>query len=135
MQHVVLYVATTVVFLGIDAVWLTRGMGPLFRRELGDMLRPVPALGVAAGFYAVYVVGILWFASAAGLSGKPLGRVALDAALFGFFAYGTYELTNMATLNRWTWGMVAADLAWGTVLTAVSAVVGLWIARALLPAV
>lgn len=135
MQHLILYLATVIVFLGLDAVWLTRVLGPIFRRELGDMLRPVPALGVAAGFYAVYVVGILYFASAAGLAGKPVGRVALDAALFGFFAYGTYELTNMATLNRWTWGMVAADLAWGTVLTAVSAVAGVWVARAVLPGV
>jgi uncharacterized membrane protein len=135
MQHVILYVATAVVFLGIDAVWLTRVMGPMFRRELGDMLRPVPSLAVAAGFYALYVVGILWFASSAGLAGKPMGRVALDAALFGFFAYGTYEMTNMATLNRWTWGMVAADLAWGTALTAVAAVAGLWITRAILPGV
>jgi uncharacterized membrane protein len=131
MQHVILYGATAVVFLGLDAVWLTRVLGPVFRRELGDMLRPVPSLGVAAGFYALYVVGILWFASAAGLGDKSLSRVALDAALFGFFAYGTYELTNMATLNRWTWGMVAMDLGWGTAVTAVSAVAGLWIVRAI----
>jgi uncharacterized membrane protein len=133
MQHIILYAATAIIFLGVDALWLSRVMGPMFRRELGDMLRPMPSLGVAAGFYALYVVGILWFASAGGLDGKPMGRVALDAALFGFFAYGTYEMTNMATLNRWTWGMVAADMAWGTLLTMGAALAGLWVTRMILP--
>jgi uncharacterized membrane protein len=44
--------------------------------------------------------------------------------VLGFLCYGTYEMTNYATLAAWSWQQVAVDLAWGTVLTGVSAWVG-----------
>ena len=52
-------------------------------------------------------------------------------ALLGAMAYGTYEFTNYATLTRWSLQMVAVDVAWGAVLTGVSAWVGVVVARAL----
>ena len=56
----------------------------------------------------------------------------LNAALFGFFCYGTYEATNFATLRGWTWQMVAIDVGWGTALTAASALAGMAITKAIL---
>lgn len=130
MTHLVLYLATLVVFLGLDAVWLRAVMKPLFERHLGDMLLESPKLGAAAGFYAVYVVGIVWFAGVPGLrEGWP--AALLNGLLLGVLAYGTYEMTNMSTLKRWSWTMVASDMAWGAALTGVSAAAGVLIARAL----
>ena len=121
MSHLVLYLATLVVFLAIDAVWLKKVAGPLFRRHVGPLMLEDPRLDVAAGFYALYCVGIVYFAGAPA-AGDPVAA-GIDGALFGFFAYATYEATNLATLKGWTWGMAALDTAWGAALTGVSAAV------------
>jgi uncharacterized membrane protein len=46
---------------------------------------------------------------------------ALYGALFGFFAYATYDLTNFATMKVWTLRVTVVDIGWGTVLTAMAA--------------
>jgi uncharacterized membrane protein len=133
LQHVVLYLVTAVLFLGIDVVWIKLVMRPLFDREVPHLLADEVRMAPAAGFYLLYVVGVLWFASAGGLAGsKGIGRVAFDAAFLGFLAYGTYEATNYATLKGWTAQMAAIDIAWGTAFTAFVAVAGLLITRAVM---
>jgi uncharacterized membrane protein len=131
MGIVAVYVATLVAFLAIDAVALKFMMYPLFSRHVGDLLREQMQLGVAAGFYLFYVAGVLYFAVMPGLKAESLGLAALNGAILGFLAYGTYEATNMATLRGWSWAMVATDVTWGTVLTMLTAVIGYLVARAL----
>jgi uncharacterized membrane protein len=53
-------------------------------------------------------------------------------ALFGFFAYATYDMTNLATLRDWPVAVTAVDMAWGTFLTGVSATAGFFAAKHLL---
>ena len=53
----------------------------------------------------------------------------MNGAIFGGLAYGTYAFTNYAVLKGWTWTLVAADVAWGVVLTAVAAACGLLAAQ------
>lgn len=130
----VLYLATAAVFLLLDAVMLSLVMRPLFDRHIADMLRPEIRWGAAAAFYLAYVAGLVWLVSwPAFRAGAPM-QALLPAAIIGAMAYGTYEFTNYAVLKGWHWSMVATDLAWGTVLTAVSAVAGVLIARAIVPA-
>ena len=60
----------------------------------------------------------------------PLGRIALpNGRSLSAMAYGTYEFTSYAIMKDWHWQMVATDVIWGTVLTAVSAWVGVTAAR------
>lgn len=131
MSLIILYLSTAIVFLALDAVMLSNVMRPLFERFIGDMLADEIRLGAAAGFYLFYVAALLWLVSWPALSGEGYGRLILNAAIFGAAAYGTYEFTNLATLRGWDWRMVAVDLTWGTVLTAVSATAGVAITRAL----
>ena len=114
-----LYFATLVIFLAIDVVWLKAVAGPMFRRHVGALMLDEPRLEVAAGFYAFYCIGIVYFA-AAPAAGDPLAAFR-DGALFGLFAYAAYETTNLATLKGWTWRMAALDTAWGGLLTGASA--------------
>jgi len=51
-------------------------------------------------------------------------KVAMTGALLGLFAYGTYDLTNLATLKGWPVFLSILDMAWGTAATSVSAVAG-----------
>ncbi|TYB82445.1 DUF2177 family protein [Maritimibacter fusiformis] len=130
MQIFALYLVTVVVFLGLDAVMLKNVMRPLFAQHIGDWLIDGLRLGPAILFYAFYVGGVVWFASLPALkSGVPV-QALLSGALLGAMAYGTYEFTNYATLKLWAPQMVAVDVAWGTVLTGVSAWAGVMVVRA-----
>ena len=126
------YAATAVVFLGIDSIWLTV-MGSMFYRPiLGDLLMekfsPMPALA----FYLLYILGIIVFAiTPAMVTGKWMTALTYGA-MFGFFAYATYDLTNQATLKRWSTLLSVVDITWGTVLTGVSAAIGFLIAGAVM---
>lgn len=120
---VISHVATLIAFLAFDAVWLSRMADVLYRPTLGDMLVHDFRLAPALIFYAVYVVGLVHFGVRPGLSGGALTTV-VDAALFGFVAYATYDLTNQATLKNWSTVLTVADLAWGTFASATAASIG-----------
>jgi uncharacterized membrane protein len=133
MIWIALYSATLTVFLALDVPWLRRVMQPMFEARVGHLLRPDPRLDVAGLFYAFYVVGIVWFAGMPGLKAGSPGLAALNGGILGLMCFATYEFTNMATLRGWSWTLVAADIAWGALLTAVSAALGVAIVRALAP--
>ncbi len=125
MQLLTLYLATAVVFLGIDAVMLKTVMRPLFERHISLFLREDLNLAPAAIFYLFYVAGVLFFVSWPALTAGSAAQALLPAALLGAMAYGTYEFTNFATLKGWHWTMATTDVVWGTFLTAISAYAGI----------
>jgi len=57
---------------------------------------------------------------------------AKRGALLGLVAYGTYDLTNWATLRGWSVQVTLMDWAWGTFATAVACTVGFLLTRRLL---
>lgn len=129
MRQLALYVATAAVFFALDFIWLTLTARSLYRRELGELLLEQPNLVIAAGFYLVYVVGLVV------LVGLPaegdLVKALWTGALFGLVAYGTYDLTNLSTMRGFTPTIAMIDMAWGTALSAVAATSGVWILRLL----
>lgn len=131
MTLVTLYLATLLPFLLIDMVFLKAVMLPLFERNVGALMAEDVKIGVAAGFYLIYVAGIVYFAVYPGMKAGSVSLVLLNGAILGLLAYGTYEATNMATLRGWSWAMVLTDVTWGAVLTATSAYLGYAIARTL----
>ena len=130
MQAVFLYLVTAVIFLGIDVVMLNKVMKPLFERHLGDMLQMPVRIAPAAVFYLFYVAGLIWLVSWPALKNGAPVQALIAGGVIGAMAYGTYEFTNYATLKLWSPQMVAVDVIWGTVLTGVSAWLGVLIVRA-----
>lgn len=130
-RYVVLYLACAAVFFVIDFIWLSLSANALYRRELGDLLLPQPNLTIAAGFYLFYVLGMVVLV--AGPANGDVVKALWMGAVLGFVAYGTYDLTNLATLRGFTPTIAVIDMAWGTVLTATSAAAGVFIAGRLLP--
>jgi len=113
-----LWPVTALVMLPIDAVWLTL-MAQL--EEMGQLLKSSPNLPAAMAFYLLYAAGLLLFAVAPGLeAGSVVKGAALGAAL-GLVAYGTYDLTNLAILNGFGLRIALIDMAWGSVLSGLSA--------------
>lgn len=123
-QVLTLYAITAVMFLGLDMIGINFLVRPVFERHVGDLLATPLRLGPAALFYLFYVAGVLWFVSIPALKESAPLHALLGGMLLGFLCYGTYEMTNYATLQAWSLRQVAVDLAWGTVLTGVSAWAG-----------
>jgi uncharacterized membrane protein len=132
-QIVVAYLATAVVFLALDAVWLTTMADRLYRPALGPLLLEKFAVAPAALFYLLYVAGIVVFAVAPGLESGRWSTSLKLGALLGLVAYATYDLTNQATLRDWPWRVTLADLCWGSFVTAVAAAAACWITARFAP--
>ena len=96
---------------------------------MGDLLAPKPNLPVAAVFYLFYVVGLVALAVVPGLQAGYLGAALWRGALFGFIAYATYDLTNLATLRDWPVDLTIIDLIWGTTLNTIVAGAGYYAGR------
>ena len=130
MSILVLILATGIVFLVADAIMLSFVMKPLFERHLGEGLLDGIRAGPALLFYVTYMAGVIWFAGWPALrDGTPM-MALVNGAILGFVAYGTYELTSWTVMRDWHPAMVAADMAWGTTVTALSAWAGVMAARA-----
>ena len=128
IRYLMTYGATLVAFLAIDFIWLGFVATRFYREQLGHMMLEKPLLGVAFAFYALYAVGIVVFAVMPAVREDSWRNAALLGALLGLVAYGTYDLTNLATLKGWPVTMTFVDMAWGMVLTAASATAGFYAA-------
>ncbi|MGV7246596.1 DUF2177 family protein [Caballeronia sp. M23-90] len=117
---VVAFVATAVVFLILDAIWLGVVSRNIYQREIGDLLLPKPNFGAAAIFYVIYIVGLVYFCVVPGVTEESVMRGLISGALFGIVAYATYDLTNLATLKGWSTSLVFIDIAWGAVASAIA---------------
>ena len=124
VKYVAAYIVTLVVFLAIDAVWLSTMANLLYKPTLGDILLPTFSPAPALVFYLIFIVGVQVFAVAPAMKDGQWTTALLYGALFGFFSYGVYDFTNMATLRNWTLTITLADLCWGTFLTGVAATLG-----------
>lgn len=126
-KYLILYAACAVIFFPLDFVWLSTMSKSFYQKELGSLLLPNPNLVVAGLFYLAYLVGVV--ALVAGPAEGDVVKAAIYGAVLGFVAYGTYDLTNLATINGFTPTVAAVDMAWGTALTSVTAAGGVWIAK------
>lgn len=129
--YAIAYLATLITFLGIDFVWLARMADVLYRPAMGDMVLDRFRLAPALVFYLAFAAGLVHFAVRPALASADWTTALLNGALLGLAAYGTYDLTNQATLRNWTTLLTCADMAWGTVLCAASAVAGFLVTVAL----
>ena len=129
-RYAVLYLATLIVLVPVDFLFLGIIAKGFFTSEVGDMLGEIKLLP-AILFYLLYVVGILVFVSAPRES--TWHSTLLYGALFGLFCYATFELTSLSLLRHWTWPVAAVDISWGAVVTALSSIAGLMIANWMAP--
>lgn len=126
------YFMTAVVLLAIDSVWLWAMAGRLYRPHIGQLMRENFDPVAAIMFYVLFVFGLVVFASAPSWDSTRWITPVWRGALFGLVAYGTYDLTNQATLRGWSWIVTGADLAWGMVLGGLATALGLGLSRAVL---
>jgi len=122
--------ATLLVILVLDALWISQVALPQYRAALGDLLQFRPIPGVV--FYLVYVLGICVFVLPLAFNGDGWKTALLYGALFGLFTYATFTLTNFAVLRPWTLGLTVADILWGAAMTGIASALGLILGDAVL---
>lgn len=127
MSYVFAYAGSAIVFLGLDYIWLSRVARDFYAGSLGSLMRETPDFLAAGIFYLFYIGGIVFFAVMPAESWKG---ALLRGAVLGLLAYGTYDMTNLATLKGWPWRMAAVDMVWGAALTGLAAAGGYLAARA-----
>ncbi|MBC7512621.1 DUF2177 family protein [Candidatus Saccharibacteria bacterium] len=103
----------------LDFVWLGFVAKKLYYGEMGKILLEKPNMGPAILFYIIYVIGVVVFVISPALEKGSWLHALGYGALFGFVAYATYDLTNLATLKGFSSKIVVIDLLWGAGLTAV----------------
>ena len=118
------YVAALLTIGALDALWLGFIARDFYQRSIGELMAPEVNKAAAALFYLSYPIGLLALAVSPNPGSLP--TVLWRAAVFGAAAYGTYDLTNMATLRHWNWSLVLIDLAWGVVISACAAAAAYW---------
>ncbi|MFO7755241.1 MAG: DUF2177 family protein, partial [Bacteroidales bacterium] len=120
---------TFIVFLAIDMVWLGLIARNLYRKYLGDFLSDKVNWTAAFIFYLLFVIGISIFAIYPAVNKDSVSSAILLGALFGFFTYATYDLTNLATLKGWPLPIVFIDILWGAMLSAIVSLSGFYIVK------
>lgn len=123
------YGGAAAAMLVLDGAWLSFAAKRLYRPLLGDMLADGFRLTPAALFYFLYVAGIVVLAVAPGLAAGKWTVALTRGLVLGMIAYGTYDLTNQATLRQWSGVVTLADMCWGTVLTGAAATAGYYASR------
>ncbi|HWR70617.1 MAG TPA: DUF2177 family protein [Dehalococcoidia bacterium] len=124
VYYIKLYFVTLAAFLAIDAVWLALVARTFYRRYLDWLMATHPNWLAALAFYLLFVVGVLVFVVVPGVEDGSLRTTLLRGALFGLIAYGTYDLTNLATVKNWPLTITVVDMVWGTALSVAVSYVG-----------
>jgi uncharacterized membrane protein len=116
-ENLIAYFAAILVMAGMDFTWFSLASEPVYQRALGAILAEKINYPAAVAFYLLYGLGVVIFAIKPALDSGDWRMALVRGALFGFFAYATYDLTNLATLKVWSLKVSLIDVAWGVFVT------------------
>lgn len=126
MKLLLQFLTVLIVFLAIDLVWLGLIAKNLYSKYLGFIMAENVNWVAAFTFYAIFIVGLMFFVINPAIEKQSFMYALLVGGLFGFITYSTYDLTNLATLKDWPITITVIDLIWGTVLSASVSSVSYW---------
>ena len=128
----ILYIIALCIFLPIDLLWIGVVAKDFYRESMGALMSEKPRMDVGLIFYALFLVGLVIFGIRAGVVANDWKPALLYGALFGFFCYATYDLTCLAVMKDYPVKLALVDLAWGTIISGVTAALAVVIGKALL---
>ncbi len=117
----------SIIFLIIDVLWLSYSVKYFYRPNLGPLLNDKPVMWAAILFYLVYVFGLAVVILQPAIYNDSIAQSFWTGLVFGLVAYGTYNLTNMATIKNWSVNVVIVDMIWGGLLTGSSSAIGIYL--------
>ncbi|MBN2852712.1 MAG: DUF2177 family protein [Clostridia bacterium] len=123
LKWIVVFLVTFIIFMVVDVMWLGLFAKKFYRKHLGFIMSDKFNLPVAAAFYFVFIIGLLFFVVSPAIKDQSFVHALFGGMLFGLITYGTYDLTNMATLKNWPKLITIVDLIWGSSLCGVVSMV------------
>ena len=127
LKYFAIYSSFLITMVAIDLVWLLGIAKSLYRDEMGDLMATEPKLLAGLAFYLLYALGAVIFVVIPALSKQSLIYALQYGALFGFFCYMTYDLTNLAVVRDFPTRLAFVDIAWGGFVTAIVSSVAYWV--------
>jgi len=119
-----LLLESLITFLALDAAWITQVASPWMKKSVPHLMSATPNMWAAIAFYLLYLSVLLVLFIIPGLTHKiGYQTIAFQTFLFGFTAYATYDLTNLAVMKGYPLSMALADMFWGGLLTMVTALI------------
>ncbi len=131
LKYLAPYLSFLICLLVIDLIWLLGIAKGLYRSEMGSLMAVHPNLVAALAFYLLYGLGVTLFVIYPALQKQAWLDALLYGALFGFFCYMTYNLTNLAVVRDFSTKLALIDIAWGSFLTAICSVFAYWASHSL----
>ena len=123
-ESIITFLSVTTIFLLIDIIWLSQSFSYIYQPNIGELLRENIIIFPAILFYIIYPLGATILVALPSLEKVLLKTIFINGFVLGVIAYGTYNLTNMATLEGWSAKVVIIDMIWGGFLTGVSVLLG-----------
>jgi uncharacterized membrane protein len=123
-KYAAAYAAIVVTMAALDYLWLGVVAKPLYQQGIGHLMASRPNVAAMVIFYALFPLGLIYFAVMPHATGSHWSALLCSAALFGLFTYATYGLTNLATLRDWPAQLLPLDIAWGILLSTLAAAAG-----------
>jgi uncharacterized membrane protein len=117
------YILSVPIIFAFDLAWLGLFAKEFYVRQMSPLVQIKFYWPAVVLFYLLYFAGIFIFALYPNLETRDLQKTLLTAAMFGFFCYMTYDLTNLATLKNWPIKLVMVDILWGMTLSTFTAFV------------
>ena len=127
LKNFAIYFSFLFILIAIDLIWLLGVAKNLYRSEMGDLMATEPKLVAGLAFYLLYALGVCIFVVVPALSKQSWLYALQYGALFGFFCYMTYDLTNLAVVRNFPTQLAFIDIAWGSFVTAVCASIAYWV--------
>ena len=128
-QLIISFIFVSTIFLIVDVIWLSITVKLVYKPNLGDLLNDKPVLWAAVLFYIIYMIGLTLIIIKPALASNSVLQAFWTGVIFGIVAYGTYNLTNMATVKNWSSTIVWIDMLWGGLLTGSSSAVGIYLTK------
>lgn len=127
LKNFAIYFSFLFALIAIDLIWLLGIAKNLYRSEMGDLMATEPKLLAGLAFYLLYALGVCIFVIIPALSKQSWLYALQYGALFGFFCYMTYDLTNLAVVRNFPTQLAFIDMAWGSFVTALCASFAYWV--------
>lgn len=127
MTFLKLYLVSFTVFFIIDLFWLGVIAKDLYKDQIGFLMSSEVKWGPALLFYSLFMAGLVFFVILPTFDKGNWVCALIYGGFFGLVCYGTYDLTNLATLKGWPMKIVIIDLVWGTFISGITSFITFWI--------
>ncbi|MDP4589858.1 MAG: DUF2177 family protein [Burkholderiaceae bacterium] len=129
LKYLGIYFSFLISLIAVDMIWLLVIAKTMYRDSMGDLMADEPKIAAGIAFYVLYAIGVCIFVIMPAINKQSWFDAVMYGALFGFFCYMTYDLTNLSVIRNFPTQLAFIDIAWGSFATAVVSGFICWVAN------